>query len=148
MKVILTRSRGMALLWLGAGVMLGGIVVQGLHAQQSNIQRVILLRTDVSQPTVPMEVVMGTAEILAGTNAGKHTHPGMEIGYVLNGEAVMEVVGEAPRSVKAGDAYVIPAGKIHDARVTSSSPAKVLAFYLVEKGKPLAQAEVSQAAAR
>lgn len=148
MKTILTRSRAMALLWLGAGIVLGAVAAPKLQAQQGNIQRVILLRTDAPPPTAPMEVVMGTAEIVAGSNAGKHSHPGLEVGYVLNGEAVMEVAGEAPRTIKAGDAYFVPATKIHDVRVTSSGPAKVLAFYLVEKGKPLAEAAASQAAAR
>jgi quercetin dioxygenase-like cupin family protein len=65
--------------------------------------------------------------------------PGVEMGYVLSGEAVMEVEGEAPRSVKAGDAFH-PGRQAHDVRITSSSAAKVLAVYLVEKGKPLAAA--------
>lgn len=140
MKTLRNRVRATALLWLVGGMMIGAAITQQLHAQQSNIQRVILLRADAPQPTVPMELVMGTAEIQAGTMAGRHTHPGVEIGYVLNGEAVMEVEGESPRSIRAGDAYFIPAAKAHDVRITSSSAAKVLAVYLVEKGKPLATA--------
>ena len=39
---------------------------------------------------------------------------------------------------EGGDSYLIPAGKIHDARNTGDAPVKVLATYVVEKGKPLA----------
>ena len=139
MKISCNKSRATKVLWVVGGMMIGAAITQGLHAQQGNIQRVILLRADAPQ-SAPMELVMGTAEILAGTRAGKHSHPGVEMGYVLSGEAVMEVEGEAPRSVKAGDAYFIPAARAHDVRITSSSAAKVLAVYLVEKGKPLAAA--------
>lgn len=128
-------------LWLSLGVLLGSISTQVLNAQQAGIQRAILFRTDVPPAMVPMEAVMGTAEIPAGTNAGRHAHPGMEIGYVLTGEAVMEVAGAEPRRLKAGDSYYIPAGQAHDARVVSEGATKVLAFYLVEKGKPLATAQ-------
>lgn len=41
--------------------------------------------------------------------------------------------------MKAGDTYAIEAGKIHDAKAIGDRPAKVLAVYIVEKGKPLAE---------
>jgi len=39
-----------------------------------------------------------------------------------------------------GNHYHIDATKRHDARNTGTGPAKVLAIYLIEKGKPLAVA--------
>jgi hypothetical protein len=33
---------------------------------------------------------------------------------------------------------MIPAGVVHDAKVVGDKPSKVLATYIVEKGKPLA----------
>jgi len=36
------------------------------------------------------------------------------------------------------ESYAIPAGKVHDAKGVGDKPVKVLATYLVEKGKPLA----------
>jgi quercetin dioxygenase-like cupin family protein len=119
------------------GAVLGAAGMQALHAQQG-IQRVMLFRTDAPPAAVPMEVVLGTAEIPAGSNAGKHLHHGIEVGYVLSGETVMELPGEAPRTMKAGDTYFIPAGVAHDARAIGNGSAKVLAFYLIEKGKPVA----------
>ncbi len=70
--------------------------------------------------------------------AGRHFHPGPETSYVIEGSASLEVEGEVPRIVKAGDSFAIPAGKVHDAKVVGDKPVKVLATYIIEKGKPLA----------
>jgi quercetin dioxygenase-like cupin family protein len=103
-------------------------------AQAPGIKRTPLQKSD-SGPN--QETIMGIAEITAGAAAGRHTHFGIEMGYVLDGTSILEIEGEAPRTLKAGDSYVIPAGKIHDAKAGPSG-AKVLATYVVEKGKPLA----------
>jgi len=63
----------------------------------------------------------------------------VELGYVAEGEAELLVEGEAPRKMKAGDSYLIPAKKPHDARNAGSGTVKVVATYVVEKGKPLAE---------
>jgi len=105
-------------------------------AQAPGIKRMLLQRIDV--PDSNRETIMGTAEIPAGGEAGRHTHFGVEVGYVLEGSTSLEVEGEAPRLLKAGDSYVIPAGKVHNAKVIGDAPAKVIATYVVEKGKPLA----------
>jgi len=104
-------------------------------AQAPGIKRTLLQRTDIGNN---MEVILGTAEIAPGASTGRHTHFGVETGYTLAGTALLEVEGEAPRLLNAGDSYTIPAGKVHDAKVVGDAPAKVLAVYVVEKGKPLA----------
>lgn len=62
----------------------------------------------------------------------------MSLGYVLEGYAVLEVEGQAPLALKAGDIYHIEAKRVHDAKNTGPTPAKILGIYLVEKGQPLA----------
>jgi quercetin dioxygenase-like cupin family protein len=99
------------------------------------IKRAILQRFDLAPDK---EVVMALAEVPPGLAAGRHTHPGPETSYVIEGSASLEVEGEVPRIVKAGDSFAIPAGKIHDAKVVGDKPVKVLATYIIEKGKPLA----------
>jgi len=84
------------------------------------------------------EVVLGMAEIPPGLAAGRHTHFGTETGYVAEGSASLEIEGETPKLLKAGDSYVIPAGKVHDAKTVGDKPVRVIATYIVEKGKPLA----------
>lgn len=106
----------------------------GMHAlaQQGGTQRTLLQKAEIA-PTAAMEVVMAATQI--GT-AGRHTHPGVEIGYVLSGEARMEIEGEPAHNLKAGDSYLIAAGKPHEARITGDAAAKVVVFYVVEKGRP------------
>lgn len=106
-----------------------------LDAQAPGIKRTLLQRVDVGNN---MELIVGLAEIAPGGSTGRHTHFGVESGYVIQGSASMEVEGETPKLLNAGDSYTIPAGKVHDAKAVGDGPAKVIASYVVEKGKPLA----------
>ena len=110
-------------------------VVSFAQAQQPGIKRTLLQKNDLGDNR---EVILGLAEIAPGGAAGRHSHAGVETGYVLEGSASVEIDGEAPKVLKAGDSYFIPAGKIHDAKTVGDKPARVLATYVVEKGKPLA----------
>lgn len=105
-------------------------------AQSSGIKRAIIQKADVSVPN--REAVVARVELEPGIIAGRHSHPGDEISYVLEGEGELLIDGEAPRKVKAGESFVIPAGKIHDAKNTGTVPMKLVGVYVVEKGKPLA----------
>jgi quercetin dioxygenase-like cupin family protein len=82
--------------------------------------------------------VTGIAEISPGGAAGRHTHPGIETGYVLEGEADLIIEGKPDLHLKAGDSYAIPAGAVHDAKVHGDKALKVLGIYVVDKNKPLA----------
>lgn len=105
-------------------------------AQAPAIKRTILQKGDVPVEGA-REVIMGTAEIAAGGATGRHSHNGPETGYVLEGTSLLEIDGDAPKMMKVGDSYFIPAGKIHNASAHGGGNAKVLAIYVVEKGKPL-----------
>jgi quercetin dioxygenase-like cupin family protein len=107
-----------------------------LLAQASGLTRTLVGRADVSVPG--REAVVARVEVAPGAKAGRHTHPGDEISYVLEGEATLLIDGQAPRQVKAGESFVIPAGVIHDAHNNGSAAIKLVGVYVVEKGKPLA----------
>jgi quercetin dioxygenase-like cupin family protein len=107
-----------------------------LLAQISGLTRTLVLKSDVSVDG--REAVVARVEVAPGAHAGRHTHPGDEISYVLEGEGELLIDGQPPRIVKAGDAFVIPAGTIHDARNSSDKPVRLVGVYVVEKGKPLA----------
>jgi quercetin dioxygenase-like cupin family protein len=111
-----------------------------LAAQQSTtpapIKRTVLQKVDV--PGSPnYETVTGIAEISPSVNIGRHTHPGAETGYVIEGVLTILVEGKPPLALKAGDSYQIPVNAIHDAK-SGDNGGKILAVYIVEKGKPLA----------
>jgi quercetin dioxygenase-like cupin family protein len=117
-------------------VLVAAALVGQLQAQAPGVQRTILQRSDVSVPG--REAVIAHVEIAPGASAGRHTHPGEEMAYVIEGQAELLIEGQPARTVKAGDAFHIPAGVKHDAHNTGTQPFKVAAVYLVEKGKPLA----------
>ena len=106
-----------------------------VYAGPPTIKRTPLQRADLGD----REMIMGIAEIPPGGSAGRHYHHGTESGYVLEGTLNLAVDGEAPRIMKAGESYLIPNGKVHDAITVGDSAAKVIAVYIVEKGKPLAE---------
>src|SRR5437762_12859072 len=116
-------------------VAIGGLAAT-LYAQQPGFTRKMMQDQDVSATN--RHAVQGVAEFLPGGAAGKHTHPGEELGYVLEGTLQLEVAGQPPRTLKAGETFFIPAGVVHDGKNVGSGPAKVLATYIVEKGKPVA----------
>jgi quercetin dioxygenase-like cupin family protein len=76
-------------------------------------------------------------DIDAGAAVPRHTHPGLETIYILDGEMDLVVEGQPDRHLKAGDSAQIPANTVHSAAQTAK-PIKVLATYVVEKDKPLA----------
>lgn len=82
-------------------------------------------------------IVTVIAEIPADTLAGRHTHPGIDTGYVLEGDATLIVEGKPDQALKAGDSYAVPAGIPHDVK-TGPKGLKIMAVYVVEEGKPVA----------
>lgn len=105
-------------------------------AQQPAFKRTVLQQADLSSPG--REVVQAVADFEPKATPGRHTHPGEEIGYILEGTFLIEQEGKAPVTLKAGGTFLIPAGTVHNATNTGSGPGKILATYIVEKGKPLA----------
>lgn len=117
-----------------AGAVAALLLVSGATAQEG-IKRTPLQKVDFPDGYT---TVTGLAEIQPGVSAGRHTHPGIETGYVLEGETVMSIDGQPDQTMKAGDSYTIPAGVPHDAKAVGERPVKVIAVYVVERGKPLA----------
>ena len=96
-------------------------------AQQSAIKRTPLQKLDFPPG---FNTVTAIAEVPAGGAAGRHTHPGAETGYVLEGELELIIDGKPPIKVKAGESYQIPEGAVHDAKA-GDKPFKVLGVYVV-----------------
>jgi quercetin dioxygenase-like cupin family protein len=125
-----TRIIAMAVLLVGSG-----LALHAARAQQPGVKRTDLQRHDLSVPG--REVVQVRVDFAPGVVAPKHSHPGEEIIYVLEGSLEYQVEGQPPVTLKAGDVLFIPAGTIHAAQNVGSGNAAELATYVVEKGKPL-----------
>ena len=107
-----------------------------LFAQNTGITRTVVKTADVSVPG--REGIVAHVEITPGGRAGRHTHAGDELSYILEGQGEILIDGQPPLKVKAGDGFVIPGGAKHDAHNTGTTTLKLVAVYVVEKGKPLA----------
>ena len=83
------------------------------------------------------QTVMGIAQIPAGVCADRHTHPGLETSYLLEGDFVLKVEGKPDQRLKAGEPFQIAANTPHIPCATTTA-AKILTIHIVEKGKPLA----------
>jgi quercetin dioxygenase-like cupin family protein len=84
-------------------------------------------------------VVEAIAEIPAGTmSAGRHTHPGFDVSYVLEGEGTLIIDGKPDQALKPGVVIQVPPNVPHDVKVAPGKPLKLLGIYIVEKGKPVA----------
>lgn len=118
---------------LATAVVAVSVIAVAALAQQSGIKRTPLQTVDFP---AGYNVVSVIAEIPNGC-AGRHTHPGVESTYVMEGEAVIKVEGQPDRTVKAGESFQIASGVPHDA-CAANGRFKVLATYIVEKGKPVA----------
>jgi quercetin dioxygenase-like cupin family protein len=116
-------------------VIVAMVAVGALFAQNPGIKRTVVKTQDVSGGH---QAVIATVTIAPGAFAGRHTHPGEEMSYVIEGEGEVLIDGQPPLPIKAGDGFVVPAGAIHDAHNTGSVPIKMAAVYYIEKGKPLA----------
>jgi quercetin dioxygenase-like cupin family protein len=109
------------------------IMVAVALAQQPSIKR-----TPVGSIDFPpgFTTVTAIAEVPAGVCAGRHIHPGIESGYVLEGDVVLKIVGKPEQTFKAGLWFPNPANTPHD--VCSVGGFRTISTYVVEKGKPLA----------
>ena len=107
----------------------------GAVQQGPGLWRTDLQKQDLSVPG--REVVQARVDIGPEAPLVKHTHPGEEIIYILEGSLEYQVEGQQTKTFNAGEALTVPAGAVHAVRNVGSGNAAELATYAVEKGKPL-----------
>jgi quercetin dioxygenase-like cupin family protein len=105
-------------------------------AAAAGVTRKILSQTDGPMPGYTTVLVEATID--AGVKVGRHTHPGIESAYVLEGGFELPIQGQPTKTIKAGDAFQIPPETPHAGGAPGSAKSRILITYVVEKGKPLA----------
>ncbi|WP_247337021.1 MULTISPECIES: cupin domain-containing protein [unclassified Bradyrhizobium] len=111
------------------------VLTHTASAQQPGIKRTDLQRHDLSVPGREVNQVL--VEFGPGISFPKHSHPGEEVVYVVDGSLEYALDGRPPVTLRAGEALFIPAGTPHAVKNVGSGTAAELATYIVEKGKPL-----------
>jgi len=105
-------------------------------ATTPGVTRKILSQSD--GPTPGYTTMLVEAIIDAGVPVARHTHPGIESAYVLEGGFELPIQGQATRMLKPGDGFQIPPDTPHAGGKPGSAKSRILITYVVEKGKPLA----------
>ena len=105
-------------------------------AATAGVTRTILSQSD--GPASGYVTIIARAEIGPGVTIARHTHPGIESGYLLEGEIDLPIQGRPTLSLKPGDAFQVPPETPHAGNANGGKKTVVLVTYVVEKGKPLA----------
>jgi quercetin dioxygenase-like cupin family protein len=115
----------------------GEVSAQGAApAATAGVTRKILSQTDGPIPGYVTVLVEATIE--AGVSVARHTHPGVESAFVLEGGFELPIQGQPTRALKAGDGFQIPPETPHAGGKPGEAKSRILITYVVEKGKPLA----------
>jgi quercetin dioxygenase-like cupin family protein len=107
-----------------------------LGANTSGLTRKILSQMDGPMPgyvTVNVEM-----EIEPGVMVARHTHPGIESGYLIEGGIDLPIQGQPTLTLKPGDGFQVPPDTPHAGAKNGNKKSKFAITYIVEKGKPLA----------
>jgi quercetin dioxygenase-like cupin family protein len=116
-------------------IVASGLALRVARSQQTGIKRTELQRHDVS--ISGREVVQVRVDFAPGSAVPRHTHPGEEIVYVLEGTLEFQLEDQAPVTLKAGEVLFVPAGTVHTAKNVGTNSGAEVSAYIVEKGKPL-----------
>lgn len=93
-------------------------------------------------PDLPgKEGILATVRYAPGQESVPHEHPGSVYAYVLNGEVISQLEGEAAVSYKAGDSWYEPpgAGHIVSKNASKTKPATLVVFLITGTGEPIAK---------
>ena len=99
------------------------------------ITRTLMEKFDV--PNGTYETVVMVVEMAPHVSSGLHTHPGFDAAYLLSGSLTVLERGQPDKPIQPGESWRVPPGSVHEVK-TGDQTTKVLAIYVVEKGKPLA----------
>jgi quercetin dioxygenase-like cupin family protein len=116
-------------------IVASGLALRVARSQQTGIKRSELQRHDLS--ISGREAVQVRADFPPGAAVPRHTHPGEELVYVLEGTVEFQLEGQPPVTLKAGEVLFVPSGTVHTAKNVGSGNSTVFSTYIVEKGKPL-----------
>ena len=117
---------------LPMAVGMGAIVTSAVAQTPRGPMAAQILKGDLTgQANLVQESTVTVVEFPPGAAAPRHMHPGaQEILYVAEGSLIVEVQGQPAKTLRAGEAALIPADVPHLARNESTSTAaKAIAFH-------------------
>ncbi|MFE9677086.1 cupin domain-containing protein [Streptomyces sp. NPDC006259] len=88
-------------------------------------------------PAKGWKTVQTLVEIPRRRESGRHSHPGVEVGYIIRGDVSMEFDDGTTLRLRTGDPFFIPSDTIHNARNIGAVTTMMLSTYVVDETKPL-----------
>jgi quercetin dioxygenase-like cupin family protein len=132
MKLVCAKMLA-AVAWI---TFVGAVGIPSVYAQEPpKVARKILLKQDMTIPD--REAVMVVVDLQPGSEEGRHTHPAELYVFVQEGTILLESEGKENVTYKAGDAYYVGPGKVHNGKNNGTVPTRLMAVLVAEKGKPL-----------
>jgi quercetin dioxygenase-like cupin family protein len=127
---------GVALATAAALTAFAGLAqAQETKGWQAGLHRTDLLKRDLD--VAGREVIQVRVDFEPGVASPKHSHPGVEVAFVIEGTFEYQLDGQPPVMLKAGDSLYIPAGTAHIAKNIGTGNGAELATYIVKKDTPL-----------
>ena len=102
------------------------------------VVRTVLTRHDTTAPG--FEAVLVQVDIPVGGREGRHTHPCVALGHVVQGTLTLEHDGRLTADYKAGESFILEPDKIHEGINKGSVPVRVIATFVLKKGDTLTTA--------
>lgn len=115
----------------------GSVLAQNPPVSPSPVKRNVVSRIDV--PGTNYEVITAMLEIAPGFKAGRHFHPGIVTGHILEGTFWYALDGQPEKTFGPGEGVEVPLKAIHNEGAVGDKPMKAVVTYVVEKGQPLVQ---------
>ncbi|GHH53063.1 cupin domain-containing protein [Streptomyces candidus] len=88
-------------------------------------------------PAKGWKTVQTLVEIPRRRQSGRHSHPGVEVGYIVRGDVLMEFDDGSTVRLRTGDPFFIPSDTVHNARNIGKVTTVMLSTYVVDETKPL-----------
>jgi quercetin dioxygenase-like cupin family protein len=109
--------------------------VDAQNAATAGVKRTLLKQTD--GPTDGYVTIVARIEIEPGATIARHTHPGIESSYLIEGGLELTIDGQGTLTLAPGAGFQVPPVTPHGGK---NGPAKsvIAGTYVVQKDKPLA----------
>ena len=135
-----TTARTLSYVALLIAMLSATAAVPALSQQPTPATRVSTLLKQAIAEFPGREIMVITLDIPPGDGSPPHRHPGHHVfGYVLEGTYKIKL-DQGPETVVAkGQTFYEAPGQLHavSANASQTEPAKVLAFIVLESGKPV-----------
>lgn len=100
------------------------------------VQRTTLQEQPFPGPVI--HTVTTRAVVARGGEVAPHTHPGIEMAYIADGQALVRIAGRPDQTVPTGGSFSVPDHVVHSVRNTGQGPLTMISTYVVDRRKPLA----------